>query len=124
MHVEDRSWHASRLFDNGRELDRMPAVRRRGLFESADRASDTREPPADHLTAALCISIFLIGVDFGSLMAAEKLLPKRERNITDAEGRSAETRMDIGSPTRARTWDLRINSPSGHRPESRARQRS
>jgi hypothetical protein len=24
----------------------------------------------------------------------------------------AETLMDIGSPTRARTWDLRINSPS------------
>src|SRR2546426_1764404 len=28
-----------------------------------------------------------------------------------------------GSPTRARTWDLRINSPSGHRPESHAGQR-
>ena len=27
-------------------------------------------------------------------------------------GKTAETRMDIGSPTRARTWDLRINSPS------------
>jgi hypothetical protein len=26
--------------------------------------------------------------------------------------KSAETRMVIGSPTRARTWDLRINSPS------------
>ena len=26
--------------------------------------------------------------------------------------KTAETRMDIGSPTRARTWDLRINSPS------------
>jgi hypothetical protein len=24
----------------------------------------------------------------------------------------AETLIDIGSPTRARTWDLRINSPS------------
>ena len=29
----------------------------------------------------------------------------------------------IGSPTRARTWDLRINRPSGHPPESRASQR-
>jgi hypothetical protein len=42
----------------------------------------------------------------------ENLLPEKERNITGAKGRSAETRMDIGSPTRARTWDLRINSPS------------
>jgi hypothetical protein len=32
------------------------------------------------------------------------------QNITEAQSRSAETRMDIGSPTRARTWDLRINS--------------
>jgi len=30
--------------------------------------------------------------------------------------------MDIGSPTSARTWDLRINSPSGHLPEIRASQ--
>ena len=53
----------------------------------------TGAPPADQESVALCISIFLIGVDCGSLMAAEKLLPKRERNITDAEARSAETRM-------------------------------
>ena len=32
--------------------------------------------------------------------------------------------MGHGSPTWARTSDLRINSPSGHRPESRASQRS
>ena len=32
-----------------------------------------------------------------------------ERNQT---AKTAKTRMDIGSPTRARTWDLRINSPS------------
>jgi hypothetical protein len=31
-----------------------------------------------------------------------------EQNQT---AKTAETRMDIGSPTRARTWDLRINSP-------------
>ena len=54
----------------------------------------------------------------------QKYYPRGKRNITDADGRSAETRMDIGSPTRARTWDLRINSPAGHRPESRASQRS
>jgi hypothetical protein len=27
----------------------------------------------------------------------------------------------IGSPTKARTWDLRINGPVGHASESRAR---
>ena len=36
---------------------------------------------------------------------------------------SLQSNVD-GSPTRARTWDLRINSPSGHCPESRASQRS
>src|SRR6266581_3665202 len=35
-----------------------------------------------------------------------------ERN---AGAEIAETRMYIGSPTRARTWDLRINSPSLYR---------
>jgi hypothetical protein len=34
--------------------------------------------------------------------------------------RIAAGRVDIGSPTRARTWDLRINSPSEKSPESRA----
>jgi hypothetical protein len=38
----------------------------------------TGAPPADQESVALCISIFLIGVDFGSLVAAEKLLPKGE----------------------------------------------
>jgi hypothetical protein len=37
--------------------------------------------------------------------------PQTGKNITEAQSGSAETRMD-GSPTRARTWDLRINSPS------------
>jgi integrase-like protein len=36
---------------------------------------------------------------------------------------SLQSNVD-GSPTRARTWDLRINSPSSHRPETRASQRS
>src|SRR5437016_12940805 len=47
--------------------------------------------------------------------------PKIDPKLADA---IAANQCGIGSPTRARTWDLRINSPSGHRPESRASQRS
>ena len=43
---------------------------------------------------------------------------------TESVGQKRPKCLIIGSPTRARTWDLRINSPSGHRPESRASQRS
>ena len=82
------------------------------LFESADRASDTHEPPADHLSAALCIAIFLIDAAFGRPKGAQGDYPRRRGNITEAKGRSAETRMDNGSPTRARTWDLRIDMAS------------
>ena len=41
-----------------------------------------------------------------------KNITKGAKNITEAQSQSAETRVDIGSPTRARTWDLRLNSPS------------
>ena len=46
--------------------------------------------------------------------AGEKVTPSNLRNCgTDAEqnktAKIAETRMDIGSPSRARTYDLRIN---------------
>jgi hypothetical protein len=39
---------------------------------------------ADHLSAALCISIFLIYAAFDQQTGTENLLPKRERNITGA----------------------------------------
>jgi len=42
----------------------------------------------------------------------QKYYPRGKRDITDADGQSAETRMDIGSPSRARTYDLRIDMAS------------
>ena len=51
--------------------------------------------------------IFLIDADLAQ--GAEKNITE---NITEV-GRSNEPNpLNIGSPTRARTWDLRINSPS------------
>jgi len=65
----------------------------------------------DHLSVALCISISLIDAAFGQPNEHENLSPEKEKDVTEAKGQPAETRVDIGSPTRARTWDLRINSP-------------
>ena len=59
-------------------------------------------------------SIFLIDADFAQGSGTDIT-----GNITEV-GRSNEPNpLIIGSPTRARTWDLRINSPSEKWPESR-----
>ncbi len=49
--------------------------------------------PTDQESAALRIPIFLIYAAFDGQTGTEHLLPKTERNITEAKRRSAETRM-------------------------------
>jgi hypothetical protein len=54
----------------------------------------------------------------------DRMHPAIAQRGTKSVGPRVSNLLIIGSPNRARTWNLRINSPGGHPSESRARQRS
>ena len=66
-----------------------------------------------------CLVIFLIDRGY-----AQDAVIKYSREYYPDRALERANPLNIGSPSRARTYDLRINSPAGHRPESRASQRS
>jgi hypothetical protein len=107
-----RTAHAGCMLDNGRESNRVPAVRGKGRSSRVLIARLIRASTCGSLVRR-SLHIYLLDFCrlFGRQTGTKNILPERERNITGAMGRPAETRMDIGSPTWARTRDLRINSP-------------
>src|SRR6266568_1795222 len=68
-----------------------------------------RQNRIDPITSARSTEIQLILKTMWSQRATDRIDPKNRPKLA---GAIAASQCGYGSPTRARTWDLRINSPS------------